>query len=98
MVLTQQKDTAKYLASTEAAYRSTETALFNNITNSNYARNLIAGYPTDGTTTPNDSVSHLNGNGQKTGQSLLLKVMSGDTLETSGMKSTEVLSISKLAL
>jgi len=81
MVLTQQRDTANYIATMEAAYRTTESQLFANIAASSYARNLISGYPTDNTTTPNDSVARLNGSGQKSGPSLLLKVMSGDTVQ-----------------
>ncbi len=81
MVLTQQKDTFNYLATMEAAYRSTELQLFTNIANTSYARSLTPGtYPTDNTTTPNDSVSRLNGSLQRSGPGLLLKVMSGDTI------------------
>jgi RHS repeat-associated protein len=81
-VITQQKDTAQYLASMEAAYRSTEAQLFNNITNSSFPRTGVSGYPNDVTiTNPNDSVARVNGSGQKTGPSLLLKVMSGDKVD-----------------
>ncbi len=82
VVLTQQKDTAQYLASMEAAYRSTESVLFNNITTTGYPRSSIPSYPNDVTfTNPNDSVSRLNGNGPRVGPSLLLKVMSGDRID-----------------
>ena len=85
MVLTQQKDTAQYLASMEGAFRSTEVQLFGNITNTAYARNSVSGYPANTQfTNPNDSVSKVDFNGssgQKTGPSLLLKVMSGDTIK-----------------
>ena len=85
MVLTQQKDTAQYLASMEGAYRATEVQLFGNITNTCFARNAVSGYPTNTQyTNPNDSVSKVDYNGssgQKTGPSLLLKVMSGDTIK-----------------
>jgi RHS repeat-associated protein len=85
MVLTQQKDTAQYLASMEAAYRATEVQLFSNITSTCYPRASVSGYPDDLTyTNPNDSVSKVDYNGtsgQKTGPSLLLKVMSGDTVK-----------------
>lgn len=80
MVLTQQRDTANYLASMEAAYRTTEAQLFANIAASCYPRSSISGYPTDNTTVPNDSVARVNGSGQRAGPSLLLKVMSGDTI------------------
>jgi RHS repeat-associated protein len=82
VVLTQQKDTAKYLASMEAAYRATETQLFSNITTTSYPRTSVAGYPNDTSiTNPNDSLARVNGNGQKVGPGLLLKVMHGDTLD-----------------
>ena len=84
MLLTQQRDTANYLASMEAAYRTTESQLFANIATTAYARASVAGYPVSTTiTNPNDSVSKVNYNGtsgQKMGPSLLLKVMSGDTV------------------
>ena len=82
VVLTQQKDTAKYLASMEAAYRNTESQLFGNITTTNYPRASAPGYPVDvSVTNPNDSVARVNGSGQKLGPSLLLKVMAGDKLD-----------------
>jgi YD repeat-containing protein len=85
MLLTQERDTTVYLASMEAAYRSTESQLFGNITNSAYPRASVPGYPNDQTwTNPNDSISKVDFNGtsgQKTGPSLLLKVMSGDTVK-----------------
>ncbi|MBS1600823.1 MAG: hypothetical protein JST75_21565 [Bacteroidetes bacterium] len=82
VVITQQKDTTQYLATMEAAYRSTETQLFNNITNTSYKRTLVSGYPNDlSVTNPNDSVAKVNGSGQKTGPAILLKVMSGDKID-----------------
>jgi len=85
MVLTQQRDTTNYLASMEAAYRSTEVQLFGDITNTSYQRSLVSGYPDDLTyTNPNDSVARVDSNsasGQKVGPNLLLKVMSGDTVK-----------------
>lgn len=84
MVLTQQRDTANYLASMEAAYRATESQLFANIASTSWARASVSGYPDDLTfTNPNDSVSKVDytgTSGQTTGPSLLLKVMSGDTV------------------
>ena len=89
MILTQEKDTSNYLASMEAAYRSTEVQLFNNIPSTSYAWSSVpgsSGIPS-GTklaiTNPNDSVSKVDNTGstgQTTGPSLLLKVMSGDTV------------------
>ncbi len=81
MVLTQEKDTAQYMATMEAAYRATELQLFYNITQSCYARNAVSGYPSDPTTNPNDSIAKVNGSGQKVGPSLLLRVMSGDVVD-----------------
>jgi len=89
-VLSQERDTTKYLASMEAAYRSTETQLFGNITNTSYAWNEVPYYQSIPSqtmfayTNPNDSVSKVDSSssgGQKTGPSLLLKVMSGDSLQ-----------------
>ncbi len=84
IVLTQQKDTATYLASGEAAFRATESQLFANLTTTTIARTAAPGYPTDITiTNPNDTVFKVNGNvgGHKMGPSLLLKVMSGDKVD-----------------
>jgi RHS repeat-associated protein len=86
MVLTQQKDTAKYLASGEAVFRTTESQLFNNLTTTTIARTAAPSYPADLTVTnPNDTVFKVNGNvgGHKMGPSLLLKVMSGDKIDLS---------------
>ena len=89
MILTQERDTTNYLASMEAAYRSTESQLFGNITNTCVAWNSVPNYqniPTNtltSVTNPNDSVSlvdYTGSGGQTTGPSLLLKVMSGDTV------------------
>jgi RHS repeat-associated protein len=81
MVLTQQKDTAQYMATMEAAYRTTENQLFYNLPQSNYSRAAVVGYPTDNTTIPNDSLMKLNGSGQKLGAAIILKVMSGDVID-----------------
>ncbi len=84
MVLTQQKDTATYLASGEAAYRATESQLFANLTTTTIARMGAPGYPVDLTiTNPNDTVFKVNGTagGHKMGPALLLKVMSGDKID-----------------
>lgn len=84
VVLTQQKDTTKYMASGEAAFRATETQLFSNLTTTAIARLSAPGYPNDITyTNPNDTVFKVNGTpgGHKMGPSLLLKVMSGDKFD-----------------
>lgn len=86
-VLTEQKDTALYMATMEAAYRAKEIALFANIPETAYPRSSVpGGYPTDATTNPNDSLVRLNGSGRKVGPALVLKVMSGDKFEI-GVKS-----------
>lgn len=82
MVLTEQKDTAVYMATMEAAYRAKEKALFANIPETSYPRiSVLGGYPADNTTTPNDSLVRVNGSGRKVGPALLLKVMSGDKMD-----------------
>lgn len=83
VLLSQEKDTASYIATMEAAYRNTENALFYNIPGTSYARKSISGYPNDTTyTNPNDSVARLNpANGQKIGPAIILKVMSGDKVD-----------------
>lgn len=81
-VLSEQKDTAVYMATMEAAYRAKETALFSNISETAYPKSAVpGGYPADNTTNPNDSLSRLNGSGRKVGPSLVLKVMSGDKVD-----------------
>jgi len=95
MVLTQERDTTNYLASMEAAYRATESQLFANIAATSYAWASVPGYSSIPSATrlaitnPNDSVSKVDYNGttgQTSGPSLLLKVMSGDTV-TIGVQS-----------
>jgi len=82
MVLTEQKDTAQYMATMEAAYRNTENQLFYNLPQSNYPTSAVpGGYPSDPTTNPNDSLMRLNGSGQKVGAAIVLKVMSGDMFD-----------------
>jgi RHS repeat-associated protein len=89
VILTTEKDTAQYMATMEAAYRAKERALFYNIDSTSYPAALVpGGYPTDGTTVPNDSVARVSGStGSHTmGPALLLKVMSGDSVAV-GVKS-----------
>jgi len=90
MALTQERDTTNYLASMEYQYRTTEAQLFGNITNTCVAWNSMPNYqniPNNirfAFTSPNDSVSKVDytgSSGQTTGPSLLLKVMSGDSLK-----------------
>ena len=95
MVLTQERDTTNYLASMEAAYRSTESQIFGNIASTCVAWSSVPNYQNISSsamtaiTNPNDSVSKVDytgSGGQTTGPSLLLKVMSGDTV-TMGVQS-----------
>lgn len=80
VLLTQEKDTATYMATMEGAYRKTEDALFYGIDSTVAAR--PSGYPNDLTySNPNDSVSKLNGNGPKIGPAIILKVMAGDKID-----------------
>jgi len=83
VLLTQERDTAHYIATMEAAYRNTEMALFYNIDSTSYPTGSVpGGYPADpNATSPNDSLARVNGNGNKLGPALLLKVMSGDTVQ-----------------
>lgn len=82
IVLSQQKDTAQYVATMELAYRGNENQLFYNL--SGYPRASVSGYPVDYTyTNPNDSVARVNGNGPKVGPGIVLKVMSGDKVDLS---------------
>ncbi|MDO6433265.1 hypothetical protein Q4E93_21825 [Flavitalea sp. BT771] len=82
-VLTQQRDTAQYMATMEAAYRATENKLFYNVPQSNvwsYYVNGSSGPNPFGTavTNPNDSVCRINGNTPHEGPAIILKVMAGD--------------------
>jgi len=78
VLLTQEKDTAAYLATMEGAYRKTEDALFYGLDSTSYARINVPGYPN---TTGNDSVARVNGSGIKTGPAIILKVMAGDKVD-----------------
>jgi hypothetical protein len=80
MVLTTKSDTSQYAATMETAAAATENVLFTNIDNTRSAK--PTGYPTDGTTNPNDYVARLNAtNGQKIGPSIVLRVMAGDSIQ-----------------
>ncbi len=68
MVLTEQQDTALYMATMETAYRTKENQLFSNIPQTAFATASVpGGYPADGTTSPNTYVTRLNGSGNKVG-------------------------------
>jgi RHS repeat-associated protein len=80
MVLTEQRDTAKYMATMETPLRVTETALFANITETAIPRMSVSGYPaTGGITNPNEVIARTNGTYKPVGPSIALKVMAGDT-------------------
>ena len=84
MVLTEQSDTTRYLASMETATRTKEDQLFYNISLTAVTKSSVSGgYPTDPNpvTVPNDLVAKLNGSGNKLGPALVLKVMSGDKVD-----------------
>ena len=79
MVLTEKQDTSFYPAATmETAQATTEEALYANLPETRTAISTVAGYPTDNTTSPNNEVAEVSGNGQKIGPSITLKVMAGD--------------------
>ncbi len=79
MVLTDEVKTDIYpVASMETGHSKTENALYNNI---DVSREKIPnGYPADNYTSPNNKVAKLNGNGNKIGPAIMLKVMAGDQL------------------
>ncbi|WP_315817065.1 hypothetical protein [Paraflavitalea speifideaquila] len=84
MVLTEQADTAQYLASMETAYRTKEEQLFSNIAQTAIAKTSVpGGYPTNPNpvTSPNDIVAAVNASGNKIGPAIVLKVMSGDKVD-----------------
>jgi len=81
LVLTEETSAAVYAATMESANSATENALFANINTTRAAKPV--GYPSDPTTSPNDYVSKLNASagGNKIGPALVLRVMSGDTIQ-----------------
>ncbi|RFS26231.1 hypothetical protein DVR12_00115 [Chitinophaga silvatica] len=81
MVLTEETNTATYAATLETANLTIENALFANINATRVAK--PAGYPIDGTTSPNDFVARLNASSgsNKIGPAIVLRVMAGDTIQ-----------------
>jgi RHS repeat-associated protein len=88
-VVTEQRDTMRYVATFETGSLAKENALFNNI---NTTRTTIIqgeaalgtymeGYPNDPVTTPNHYTSLLDGVTKKLGASITLKVMAGDKVD-----------------
>jgi RHS repeat-associated protein len=81
VVLGTQQETNVYLASMETGVSEKENALFSNVDNTRFAISSISnGYPTDKTTDPNKFVSKVSSGGHKVGPSLVLRVMTGDTI------------------
>jgi RHS repeat-associated protein len=66
-------------ASMETAQASAEEQVYYNVANTR--SDLPAGYPADNTTNPNQKAAKLNGNGNKMGPGIMLKVMSGDAFD-----------------
>jgi RHS repeat-associated protein len=85
MVLTEQKDTTRYLASMETAYRPKEDRIFYNIPLTAVSKNAVpGGYPNDPgppVLNPDTLVARVSGSGNKIGPAIVLKVMSGDALD-----------------
>jgi len=83
VLLSQEKDTAQYIATMEPANRATENALFYNIDSTSYATTAVpGGYPGGTNGGANDSVAMVSGSqGDHTqGPALILKVMAGDSV------------------
>ncbi|WP_212005422.1 DUF6695 family protein [Chitinophaga sp. HK235] len=77
VVLTDEQQTDLYPAATmEPGKAAVENALYANIDQTRTAK--PTGYPADNYTSPNDYVARLNGDGNKIGPSITLKVMAGD--------------------
>ncbi len=80
MVLTEQKNDHVYIATMETGARAQENQLFDNLDASQYSANT-AGFPGGGVVDPNVTVAHVNGNTQKKGPGIVLKVMAGDVVD-----------------
>ncbi|RFM34743.1 RHS repeat-associated core domain-containing protein [Chitinophaga silvisoli] len=79
VVLGTRSDTAIYAATMETSASAIENALFSNINTTRV--DTPYRYPIDNTTNPNAFVAKLNAaNGSKIGPSLVLRVMSGDSI------------------
>jgi RHS repeat-associated protein len=79
MVLTdEQKIDAYPVASLEQNTIATEKLYYNIPDGATVNKNTVAAYPNDNYTNPNDYIQKLNGNNQKVGTSMVLKVMAGD--------------------
>ena len=81
MVLTEQKTHADYISTMEAGtVRDQENQVFSNLDASEYSA-ASAGFPGGGAEDPNLMVAHVNGNTQKKGPAIVLKVMAGDVVD-----------------
>lgn len=80
-VLTEQRDFSMYTATMEAVNAPVETALFSNVDETRV--NKPVGYPQDENDSRNAFVAKLNAasGGKKIGPSLVLRVMTGDTVQ-----------------
>ncbi|WP_160711320.1 DUF6443 domain-containing protein [Chitinophaga solisilvae] len=83
IVLTEQTDTTVYLASMETAQAAKEELLFSNVVSARSPK--PAGYPADGAKVKNEFIALLPAKTteKKTGPSLVLRVMAGDTVQIS---------------
>ncbi|WP_212003397.1 DUF6443 domain-containing protein [Chitinophaga sp. HK235] len=81
VILTEQSDTTVYSATMETANAAREELTFSNLEATRSAK--PAGYPAVNTKEKNEFVSLLSGqsDGKKTGPSLVLRVMAGDTVQ-----------------
>ncbi|OQP38895.1 hypothetical protein A4H97_19520 [Niastella yeongjuensis] len=80
MVLTEQKDQHNYIATMESGARTQENQLFDNLDVSQYPAST-AGFPGGGAEDSNETVAYVNGNIQKKGPGIVLKVMAGDVVD-----------------
>ena len=80
VVLTDEQKTDAYpVASLEDSTLNTEKIYYNIPNGGRILKNTVAAYPTnENYTNPNDYIQKLNGNNQKVGTSIVLKVMAGD--------------------
>jgi len=81
LVLTEQTDFKIYAATMETPNAAKENALFTNVEESRVAKPV--GYPQDESSGQNESVARLSAltGGKKIGPSLVLRVMTGDTIQ-----------------
>jgi len=80
-VLTDQSDLTMYVATMETALAAKENVLFSNVEVTRNAKPV--GYPDDQSTVQNEFVARLSAKegGKKIGPSLVLRVMTGDTIQ-----------------